>query len=404
MCHTLRSVLTVEPVLFLFMTGIFLQAPAYQQLILHKVCQKLYDDTVCSNIQQKKEEYEVVQSKGSYIMLIYTAILSLLSVIPALILGAWSDNGNRRLGMILPAVFSVASGGLLIAVYYVNEMSVYWTFGAAALIGLSGGHVSMFLSVFSYLADITENSTRTFRMGIAESMIFIGGTSGFLLSGTLLEYSTFAIVFGVYCGCNLFAALYTLCWLEESKPTNGYRKLPEEYHGDGDCNSEGHMPQEKSIMMYIKGSFKTICKNREGQDRLKLHLILLAVFLINICNVGEQSITLMFVSYPPRGFNNALYGWYTSSKMLISGICLLCTFHWLLKRVEETKLAKLGVIMRTTSFLLMAFSTTKWMIFLSGVLHAPSGYTMAVLRSVSSKIANPNEQGGLVRFPQNCLG
>ncbi|KAM5164524.1 proton-coupled folate transporter-like [Mantella aurantiaca] len=397
MCHTLRSILTVEPVLFLFMTGIFLQTPAYQQMILYKVCQELYNGTDCSDIQKNKDEYEVVQSRGSYIMLIYISIMSLMSILPALILGTWSDKGSRKYGMIFPSAFSVANGGLFIAIYYFKEMAVYWTFAAAALSGISGGHISMFLSVFSYLADITENSQRTFRMGIAESMIFIGGASGFLLGGSLLQHSSFTIVFGVYCGCNFLAALYILFWLKESKSPSGYSKLSEEYYGgDNDCNTgEGQVHPKKSIITYIKGAFRTICKKREGQNRLKFHLILISVFLINICNVGEQSITLMFVSYPPRSFNNELYGWYTASKMLISGICLLFTFHWLLKHVGESKLAKVGVIMRTISFLLLAFSTTKWMIFLSGILHAPSGYTMAVLRSMFSKIAHPNEQGAM---------
>ncbi|XP_018408394.1 PREDICTED: proton-coupled folate transporter-like [Nanorana parkeri] len=360
-----------------------------------KVCQELYNDTECSGIQKNKDEYEVVQSRGSYIMLIYIAIMSIMSVLPALILGNWSDKGSRRLGMILPSAFAVASGGLFIAIYCFKEMTYYWTFAAAALIGISGGHVSMFLSVFSYLADITENSQRTFRMGIAESMVFIGGTSGFLLGGTLLQHSTFTIVFGVYCGCNLLAALYVLFWLQESRSSSVYSKLYEEYHGGDDDCSTSEVPLKRSFITYIKGSFSTICKKREGHNRMKFHLILISVFLINICNVGEQSITLMYVSYPPRSFNNELYGWYTASKMLISGICLLFTFHWLLKHVEETKLARVGVIMRTISFLLLAFSTTKWMIFLSGIIHAPSGYTMAVLRSVSSKIAHPNEQGAM---------
>ncbi|XP_075720546.1 proton-coupled folate transporter-like [Rhinoderma darwinii] len=398
MCHSLRSIITVEPVLFLFMTGIFLQTPAYQQLILNKVCQESYNDSICNDIQENKEEFKAVQSRGSYIMLIQISIMSLLSIVPALILGAWSDMGSRRVGMILPCVFSVVSGGLYIAIYHVKSMTVYWSFAAAALIGISGGHVSMFLSVFSYLADITESMNRTFRIGIAESMIFLGGTFGFLLSGTLLEHSTFTILFGVYCSCNFFGALYVLLWLKESKPLNSFNRLHEEYHVEDETCDESkkiNKPAKKSILTYIKDSFNTIVQKREGQNRLKIYLILLCVFLINLCNVGEQSISLLFISYPPRSFNNELYGWYTASKMLISGICLICTFHWLLKHIRETSLANIGVTMRTVSFLLMAFSTTKWMVFLSGVIHAPSGYTIAVLRSTSSKIAYPNEQGAL---------
>lgn len=390
---SVRSI-TVEPVLFLFMMGLFMQTPAYQQLILNKVCQESYNISICTKIQEKEDEFKAVQSGGSYIMLIHLAIMSLLSVFPALILGAWSDMGSRRVGMILPCVFSVASGGLYIAIYYVKSMTVYWTLAGAVLIGVSGGHVSMFLSVFSYLADITNSTNRTFRIGIAESMIFLGGTFGFLLSGILLEHSTFTILFGVYCGCNLLGALYVLIWLQDPIILNEFSRLNEEYHGE-DASEVNNNPAKKSIATYLKDSCYTIVKKREGQNRLKIHLILLCVLLINLCNVGEQSISLMFVSYPPRSFSNELYGWYTASKMLISGLFLISTFHWLLKHIKETKLANIGVTMRTASFLLMAFSTTKWMVFLSGVISAPSGYAMAVLRSIASKIAYPNEQGAM---------
>lgn len=327
-------------------------------------------------------------------MLIHLAIMSLLSVLPALILGAWSDMSSRRVGMILPCVFSVASGGLYIAIYYVKSMTVYWTLAGAVLFGISGGHVAMFLSVFSYLADITESMNRTLRMGIAESMIFLGGTFGFLLGGILLEHSTFAVLFGVYCGCNLLGAFYVLLWLQDPNILNEFSRLNEEYHGEDESELNNN-PAKKSVVTYLKDSCNTMVKKREGQNRLKIHLILLCVLLINLCNVGEQSISLMFLSYPPRSFSNEMYGWYTASKMLISGLFLISTFHWLLKHIKETKLASIGVTMRTVSFLLMAFSTTKWMVFLSGVISAPSGYAMAVLRSISSKIANPNEQGAM---------
>ncbi|KAM8946452.1 proton-coupled folate transporter-like [Pelodytes ibericus] len=394
MCQNLRSLITVEPVLFFFMTGIFLQTPAYQQLILSKICQELYNDTICTDIQQNQEEFKLVQSKGSYVILIYIAIMSFLSVIPALILGAWSDTGTRKVGMALPCIFSIAGGGLLIAIARIKTMNVYWTFGVAALIGISGGHVSMFLSIFSYLADITQTSNRTFRMGIAESMIFVGGTLGFLLGGNLLQFSTFTIIFGIFCGCNLLSVLYIIFWLQESKHSNEYQRV---YQECSDNENEDRI-QEKSIITYVKRAFQTIFEKREGQNRLKIHLILLCFFLINLCNVGEQSIMLMFLSYPPRLFSSQLYGWFTASKMLISGAFLLCSFHWLLRYVEETRLAKTGILMRAASFMLLAFSSTKWMVFLSAVINAPSGYTVAVLRSLSSKIAHPSEQGAMFSF------
>ncbi|RXN00188.1 Proton-coupled folate transporter [Acipenser ruthenus] len=258
------------------------------------------------------KENQAIQSKTSYILLVYVAVLSLVSIPPAIIFGSWSDKAGRKLGMILPSVCSAVGGGFLIAVTEVEQINAYWTIITAFVIGISGGHVAVFLSVFSYLADVTNDENRTLRMAILESMVFIGGTVGFLLSGTLIQYFSFTPVFGIFCLCHVLSVLYVLLLIRN--PDSGLGKIL-----NGVASHRSDDEPKLSIFMYAKLSFKSVLKKRAGKDRLKLQLLILCTFLINICNAVA-------------------------------------------------------------------------------VVGATSGFTQAVVRSVSSRIVEPNEQGAMFSF------
>ncbi|XP_028653094.1 solute carrier family 46 member 3 isoform X2 [Erpetoichthys calabaricus] len=385
----LRKIITVEPVVFFYMTGAFLLLPAVQQLILAKVCQELYNEDICSQIGNHVEENQVIQSKSSYILLAFSAVMSLVSIPPSLLLGSWSDREGRKLGMILPSICSMVTGGILITVTKVQQLNVYWTILTAFTIGVSGGHVAIFLSAFSYLSDVSDTDRLTLRIAIAESMVFVGGTAGFLLSGILIEHFSFTHVFATYCFCHFLSVFYVLLWLQN--PTSVDRRI----NILNEVQHQERIIQKLSICTYVKMSFGSVLKKRRLQDRLKLHLLILCTFLLNVCSIGEQNVTLLFLMYPPRNFSSLLYGGFTSAKMLLSGFCLFGLFPILLHFVGEMTLAKVGTIMRAASLILMAFSSNTWMVFLAAGIGAVSGFTQAVVRSVSSRVVEPSEQGAM---------
>ncbi len=255
------------------------------------MCQELLkNDTVCSNHEHHKGDEEI-QTTASYILLLFNATLSLVSIPSAIMLGSWSDRAGRRWVMALPSVLSLLSGGLLLAVGLLENISVYWTLIAAALTGLTGGHVSIFLSSFSYLADLTmgSSSSRTLRMAVAESMIFVGGTVGFLLGGFLEQEFGLQAAFGAYIGCHVLSVLYIVLWLRE--PTRGGNTCIAPYKEDtpeqGSQTDKSHL----FILKYAKLSFKTVFKRRSEQDRLKLHFLILCTFMNNLVAVGQCKLT-----------------------------------------------------------------------------------------------------------------
>lgn len=157
---------------------------------------------------------------------------------------------------------------------------------AAALVGLTGGHVSIFLSCFSYLADLTmgSNSSRTLRMAVAESMIFVGGMIGFLLGGFLEQKYGLKASFGAYMGCHVLALHYIVLWLRDPMSVKSTLTVPSK---DDTVKEEAQIDQSGVfILKYAKLSFKAVFKRRPGQDRLKLHFLIICTFLNNLVAVG----------------------------------------------------------------------------------------------------------------------
>ncbi|XP_059375527.1 proton-coupled folate transporter [Carassius carassius] len=363
-----RRVVTVEPVIFLYMTSTFILTPAYQQMIITKVClQLLKNATICSNPEHHKGDEEV-QATASYILLLFNVTLSLVSIPPAIMLGSWSDRAGRRWVMALPSVLSLLSGGLLLAVDLLENISVYWTLMAAALTGLTGGHVSIFLSSFSYLADLTmgSSSSRTLRMAVAESMIFVGGSVGFLLGGFLEQEFGLKAAFGAYIGCHVLVVLYIVLWLRD--PTMGRNTCIAPYE-ENTVEQGSH--SDKSwlfVLKYAKLSFKAVFKRRSEQERLKLLFLILCTFINNLVAVVWQ------------------------------GFGLLVLFPVLMRCMKDMTLAKLSALFRIASYVILALSNNTWMVFLVAVVGAPSGISQAVIRSLSSAIVGHDEQGAMFSF------
>uniref|UniRef100_UPI00398EDCD0 lysosomal proton-coupled steroid conjugate and bile acid symporter SLC46A3 n=1 Tax=Pristiophorus japonicus TaxID=55135 RepID=UPI00398EDCD0 len=387
----LRAIITVEPVMFLYLASTFLCSFTFQRFVLVKICEELYNkEDICGDLSSHQEESLVVQSKASYILLLYTAVLTSLSIPTSLLLGAWSDQAGRKLGMILPSIGASFGGAILIVMVQVKEMSVYWCTFAAALMGIFGNYVAIFLSVFSYIVDITNDENRTMRIAIVQSMIYIGGTVGYLLSGWLLQNFTFTHAFGVYCGCQVASIFYVLLWLQESNRTTEWMHQIDEISL---AASDGIL--KKSLFLYASRTWETFSKVRGEQDRFKLYLTFLCFLLMYVCNSGEQSIMILFLTYPPLHFSTELYGVYNAVKMFLGGATLIGLFPFMLCCTKEMTLAKVGVLVRLVSCVLLAFSTHTWMVFLSAVMNSLSGFTSAVLSSVASGIVERNEQGAM---------
>lgn len=266
--------ISVEPVLFVYMFCLFLSFPVLQQLTFKKICLKKFNGTICSNLhlQGFKTQNEQVASGTSQWILYQSIALAVPSIFASLVYGSWSDRVGRRMVMILPPVGNVLLNiNYLLNVHFFS-LDVNYLLIGIIISGFFGGFATVILSVFAYISDISSKTDRTLRVGLLESMIFFGATAGNLIGGVILQYSGFMAAFGLALALNICMILYICFILQES-----YHP-PDRYAGGW------------SLVMvheHFKKGVDVIVKRRPNSDRLHLVVLLFIVFAFNI--IGKTS-------------------------------------------------------------------------------------------------------------------
>lgn len=225
----IKQNITVEPIFVGLIIPSMLARIAIQNLNLDKTCRvKLnFGDEICDALIDRKgnltynegEVQKVISAIESWKSVIQTAIPTLLVIF----MGAWSDRtGNRKICILLPIFgeFMVCMSNLL-STYFFYEITVEITmFFEAFFPAITGGWVMVYLGVFSYISDITNEDSRTFRVGLVNLCMTAGIPLGTALSGILLKlwgyYGIFILASVIY----LITFFYGLYYLESNTKLN----------------------------------------------------------------------------------------------------------------------------------------------------------------------------------------
>ena len=258
----------MEPVLFMFMLCTFLKFPVNQQLIFRKTCIQLYNESFCANNFTRKacgqslsEQENAVQRSSSEWIFYNTVAYSVPSIISSLLLGSWSDKFGRKVTIVLPLIgLGIEAISSILNVHFYEASPVYLLYGNI-LSGVFGGFSTLLMAVFSYMADVTKDkSNRTLRIGLLESMTFVGGATGELISGVLIENLGFMAPFIIILSLIVIVIIYIVLVLRES-----------------------YFPNQQSRFFSLDtfhGSFKVWVKLRPQNDRMHLLLLLSLGFFV----------------------------------------------------------------------------------------------------------------------------
>ncbi|XP_063628774.1 proton-coupled folate transporter-like [Cydia splendana] len=271
----LRSNITVEPI----MAGLVIPAAmaklAIQNLNLAKACLvKLnYGPEICNPLIDKhgsnlteyeREVQKVISSIETWRSIIHTALPTLV----VMFMGAWSDRtGNRKICMLLPIfgdLLMTVSNIVCTILFY--EIPVEVTMFLEVLFpAITGGWVTIFIGIFSYISDITTPETRTFRIGLVNLCLTIGILIGTSLSGILLKCFGYVGTF-LISGCLfLLTMIYGyICLKNNTKP----------------AKMEIKKFKFSELLSLQKDTISVITKKRQGDLRLMITLNLLVVAII----------------------------------------------------------------------------------------------------------------------------
>lgn len=382
--HHPRSRITVEPVLFLFMFASFLSYSTFQQLVHSLVCQQtgnctLYQNTTIiqppnttiqppntTTIQPPNttsttcHEPPLVEQEVQTITSHWILFINLASGLPAILMslfyGSLSDQLGRRIFIVLPALGSGINAALvLVAIYLQRTLPITFFLVGAFLSGLLGTFTVINLSVYSYGSDISGHSSRTWQIGLLESMTYLGSTLSLIVGGLWIKAEGFAPPFWGVVACQLAIIIYTIVFLPESlgsKMDNASIQQRENHSKTCPKLCHSVVRNMVSFASLLMGNWTMIA-------------LLITFFVVEINFLGITDTVILYALGDPLCWKSDLIGYFLALKVFLNGFATLFILPFLVYYgMSDTAIIMVGMIAGAASLLLMGFANHTWIMFI----------------------------------------
>uniref|UniRef100_A0A2C9L9K6 Amino acid transporter transmembrane domain-containing protein n=1 Tax=Biomphalaria glabrata TaxID=6526 RepID=A0A2C9L9K6_BIOGL len=99
------------------------------------------------------------------------------------------------------------------------------------------------------------------------------------------------------------------------------------------------------------------------------------MFLNQICKVGEQDVTVLFVQKPPLSWEPSGYGYLSSVDYAGMGLCLLLLLPVLstFLHIDDMVIVLIGLTCKLVRTVWAGFCTQTWMVYVSVVIGSAAG-------------------------------
>ena len=203
----------------------------------------------------------IQQQTASWLKYIIVAA-SFPALIPTIIYGSWSDKLGRKPVMWLPLIGNfLRNFGLVFVSYYIKS-PIYYMIIISFVTALFGHFPTILSCTMSYVSDLSDQQSRTKRVVILESMLYVSGVIASLGSGYVLQYFGYVSLYVAVCSIVLLLMVYMLFLKESYKP-----------------QTKVQFSQMFSFGHFVD-AIKVYSKTRAGNGRSTL-LILTIAFTIN---------------------------------------------------------------------------------------------------------------------------
>ena len=91
-------------------------------------------------------------------------------------IGTYSDVGGRKIAILLPSIGGMLKAIVFLIVIYLN-LDVEFLLIGYMLDGLSGSQMCLYMAGFAYIADVTTEKDRSFRITVLEATIGIAAAT-----------------------------------------------------------------------------------------------------------------------------------------------------------------------------------------------------------------------------------
>ncbi|PAV59610.1 hypothetical protein WR25_08200 [Diploscapter pachys] len=325
--------LRMEIPIFLYMLSSFIKFPVFQNLAYEKICyQHYHDDVLCSNASAYYKD-KSIQAEANHFIFASSMILTLPSIISTLVLGAVSDNRSIKIPLLLPYVGLVFASLNYIVQGILLHANANYMLISDAIFGACGGYICIISTTLTYGVKTTRLQHRSYRIAGVEGAIGLGGTLGYVLSGTIREAFGYAYTFLFILILISIAFFYVLILAKEEV------KIRED-------NSIGLMDIQFSYMRY------------------KL------------------------------GWGDKAYGWFSGLSYGLTTLAILILYPFLRsKGVTDGILGCAGMVTKIASLIMLAFLKNEAMAYSIAVVTILNRFVSTGFRVFISSLLETDEQG-----------
>lgn len=215
--ETLRST-TVEPAAFFFICASSIASLSTSNLSLDKTCRVNLNlteatcDMILNHGLEKDPNSELVVQRYLANHLLWRSVIQ--SALPCLLypfVGGWMDKTARRKIWIILPIF----GEILLNLSNILNVVFFYQLPLQALLfyevsfgNMFGGWSVLLVAAYSYVAIITTDANRTFRLGMLQ-LVFVGAPIGQSLSGIILKNYGYFATYGIA----LVMQILSLCYV-----------------------------------------------------------------------------------------------------------------------------------------------------------------------------------------------
>lgn len=361
-------IVTVEPIIFLFMFASFLRTPLFEQYyyvsygtqLLRNTSFPFPNGSYCLNSSEVDEyagngSYKTVETWSDNLVVYGEVASHVPSIIITVFLGPLSDRFGRRFVLLLAAVGSIFEGTVAVLILHLQWSPFYFVL-AYFLGGMFGSFTGVLAASFSYISDVSSDKWRGFRIGLAEAFFSVGIASAQFSVGFWLQWNNcdFIQPMWLFVACNIAVVIYIILCLPES--------LTERER----MENAGKTP--KGFSSLVRGFEIFLCLVPQ-YSTWKLWAASLVAGLMVFNVAGTSFIAVYFLKAPPFDLDALMIGIYQSIQSMskvLSNTLLMCVLSAM--RMPEAGIAILAVLFSSGCNLLTGYSTHLWQL-LTGEFH-----------------------------------
>eukprot|EP00058_Branchiostoma_floridae_P013950 XP_002599438.1 hypothetical protein BRAFLDRAFT_106581 [Branchiostoma floridae] len=402
---------TVEPMLFLYCTAVFMYQPIYQLYLFSVVANDTspywkqdYCDPNMTYFNESDPDYlddKWLTDEVTKWDTIITLTGSVPGLFTAVILGTMSDQLGRKINLVLSCVAGILQAGLGLLIVFL-QLPV-WSFIPGSIIaGISGGGGVFFGACYSYVVDISQSERETtIRIAILDTTIGLASVVGTVVAGVVLTTAgfpdgvrgPFVFLFAAYVVCMLYAIFI----LRETRPTD-WKNV--QLFSKGYFTAAVKLLRKKQVSLYGRVT--------DGWNKRLILFLLAGAFYFAQAD-GAVSFPVFLTSAPPFCWTPLQTG-ILQGALSACGLTSLFGILILQRCLSYPVMTQIGIVSCLLVLVLTAVSSLcpdyNLALYMTPVLGAFITMPQSLISAALSLMVGPNDQGSLfalIQFTQGAM-